>query len=1010
MISDAAANVKKRSSSGTDRGQGRGSSGSDKGQGRGSTGSDRGRSSTGSDRGHTKVMRSPKESSFTESQEEEEFLNKVCKFELMSRGKMSPTATSPTNRSFGPDGSYKGGYSPGASSPDGKMNYQVSPEQHNFSHTKSSYQYAGEKLFTKETATTRVSADFLRNPAAKQNQEERTSTASTSSSSLTSVSSTGGATLSWHSDSPESLNVSKSVKSAGSGKSSPHSSGYHTSTPKSAELMKEFVTLKSPTTPYKTPTVKISSANAKLAMTLDAESLAESIMNGDLLTPFASESESESRSNRNTFEGMDFDFNELTASQQDLTMRHREIVAERKKEQEMEKLEKQRLEEILNMCAEYEEQITNPAASQKLNSSASGKKLPWSQFIENNIPNSHSKVQPTTNVFMSQGEQRTQKGNNSTESLNFSTNVTNSSYASTVSASYTPIFNGDVDHKRGNSIANNQGDHTNFHIYENPQEIKSEQFSQGGTTPNYKEVFYHRSGNDNLQALQDQWRPNVLYSQEGQTTVAKNAGHLPNMAVNSYVHNTSTQFDPNLGDFQEHSNQTQSSTPQKSPGEKKSPKFGVQVMFGEEFPKLSPISKTSPSFQEDSISHSQSKRDNSNCVSSLQSKKDNSDNIVSKSQSKKDNSNCYAEVNIAKGQLTPPDLSTPDKPTVNLSLKLQQDIGIEGPRLGTSHSQRPLQLPSFQDFSSDVNSLDRKERSELRSSGTTMSKIKTNGSLTMISSPSNSHKDIVTGFQMRRASSNSSNSEEESTSNSEDTGTIKRRPLQQMEVSRRRGSSSSNEGKEKIHRIGSPTNSPEELSSCPKFSPAMGSRSPKLTRRKVYKEEVSKLSAESDVQSESEKSEVQSHIGITSQNDLRSESVVQVQINGEKSEIFSTGNNSCVDISKDQSSLSNSVFTELETRGTVMHDGIYENIPARSPKTTGNVKVEVKPGLKLPTLVHSDITSAVPAVSENSGKLSRSSSGINTILTCQVSRFWGESSDFAPCLPFLPFYQYFYCN
>jgi phage-related minor tail protein len=62
---------------------------------------------------------------------------------------------------------------------------------------------------------------------------------------------------------------------------------------------------------------------------------------------------------------MDFDFNELTASQQDLTMKHREIVAERKKEQEQEKIEKQRLEEILSMCAEYEKQIEDERTVQE---------------------------------------------------------------------------------------------------------------------------------------------------------------------------------------------------------------------------------------------------------------------------------------------------------------------------------------------------------------------------------------------------------------------------------------------------------------------------------------------------------------------------------------------------------------------------------------------------------------------------------------------------------------------
>lgn len=54
---------------------------------------------------------------------------------------------------------------------------------------------------------------------------------------------------------------------------------------------------------------------------------------------------------------VDLDLDDLTGSQQDLKALHDQMVAERKKEQEMAALEKQRLEEILNMCAEYEKQI-----------------------------------------------------------------------------------------------------------------------------------------------------------------------------------------------------------------------------------------------------------------------------------------------------------------------------------------------------------------------------------------------------------------------------------------------------------------------------------------------------------------------------------------------------------------------------------------------------------------------------------------------------------------------------
>lgn len=56
-------------------------------------------------------------------------------------------------------------------------------------------------------------------------------------------------------------------------------------------------------------------------------------MNGDLLViVYDSVGSSNSFSKRNIFDGMDFDFNELIASQQDLFMKYREIVVERKKE------------------------------------------------------------------------------------------------------------------------------------------------------------------------------------------------------------------------------------------------------------------------------------------------------------------------------------------------------------------------------------------------------------------------------------------------------------------------------------------------------------------------------------------------------------------------------------------------------------------------------------------------------------------------------------------------------
>ncbi|RUS74224.1 hypothetical protein EGW08_018013, partial [Elysia chlorotica] len=68
-------------------------------------------------------------------------------------------------------------------------------------------------------------------------------------------------------------------------------------------------------------------------------------------------SSSSASSHRNTFEGMDFEFQELTSQQQQLALRHREVVAERKREQERERMDRQRLEDILKMCEEYQHEV-----------------------------------------------------------------------------------------------------------------------------------------------------------------------------------------------------------------------------------------------------------------------------------------------------------------------------------------------------------------------------------------------------------------------------------------------------------------------------------------------------------------------------------------------------------------------------------------------------------------------------------------------------------------------------
>ena len=53
----------------------------------------------------------------------------------------------------------------------------------------------------------------------------------------------------------------------------------------------------------------------------------------------------------------ELEFGDLTDSQQDLRDLHQRMVDERKEEQRMAQMEKQRLDDILNMCAEYEKQL-----------------------------------------------------------------------------------------------------------------------------------------------------------------------------------------------------------------------------------------------------------------------------------------------------------------------------------------------------------------------------------------------------------------------------------------------------------------------------------------------------------------------------------------------------------------------------------------------------------------------------------------------------------------------------
>lgn len=325
------------------------------------------------------------EVSFRDGLEEDEFLNKVCKFELISRGKTSPVK-SPTGKGSA-----------------GKLNISA-PDNRSGRRSGENFQnYAGEKLFTKDTATTRVSASILQTPVKSPKPDPNTvNNQDLNPGSFGSVST--------RRKSGESRNSRSSTKSTGSsgnspavvsGAASPSTSNVFFSGPISpvrktelpaAHYFENYVAPKSPgvtqvfkpgafptdskfsvQTPEKpsgginvkpqlsTPVVTVDAVKSEPSVDINKQhSLkgeVEKPQNSDVKDLLKINNNSEVVVSRNTFEGIDFDFNELTESQKDLTLKHREIVAERKQEQEMERLERMRLEEILSMCADYERQI-----------------------------------------------------------------------------------------------------------------------------------------------------------------------------------------------------------------------------------------------------------------------------------------------------------------------------------------------------------------------------------------------------------------------------------------------------------------------------------------------------------------------------------------------------------------------------------------------------------------------------------------------------------------------------
>ena len=304
--------------------------------------------------------------------EDDEFVNKVCRFELISRGKNSPTAKSPTSKS------------------PGKLNI-TSPDPRSGRRSGENFPfpqgYVGEKLFSKDTATTRVSASLLQGKSPGKDQTDTHDINANSIGSFGSVSSRRKSGEARNSGS--SIKLKSSVKQDETSINSPKVLGTPVQTgdsffnapvspvkktalpsspfqsfdkPKPSEKL--IISNPIPESRNETAKISVIYTNKPIGVSLEKSVSSEVKVNGISNKDNVSV-DSDSSSNRNTFDGLDLDFNELTESQKDLTLKHVDVVAERKQDQAMERQERQRLEEILSMCADYERQIEEEKAKIK---------------------------------------------------------------------------------------------------------------------------------------------------------------------------------------------------------------------------------------------------------------------------------------------------------------------------------------------------------------------------------------------------------------------------------------------------------------------------------------------------------------------------------------------------------------------------------------------------------------------------------------------------------------------
>ena len=222
--------------------------------------------------------------------------------------------------------------------------------------------HVGEKVFTKDTSTSRVSFQDAVKTKPHIGEKVFTKDTTTTRVSLTGFEPKNGSTENnrqWGNQRPISDEDSQDrVISMASTTSS-----------------SSFTSVTSMSSSQSNDTIKTGSSGSPTLSAIDTSTY-NSPLND--LSPGLSTPTEANRSSQSTENGLDdmvsrnmevrmsdeWDVADLTGSQQDLSFKHKAAKEARKQEQELERQERQRLEDILNMCAEYEKQIERERAGE----------------------------------------------------------------------------------------------------------------------------------------------------------------------------------------------------------------------------------------------------------------------------------------------------------------------------------------------------------------------------------------------------------------------------------------------------------------------------------------------------------------------------------------------------------------------------------------------------------------------------------------------------------------------